>query len=407
MTGRGSVAPSVPEEVPTAIQKLLSAHGFYSPIELLLATNRLGYDDYQAWRRGDHETLDDSLPDGAAAVRALLDQAAEWARGLHLDAGRVPLFGTDARASVELKASADARLDELLQTEYRRDVDRGQPDLFLDGTELEVQKHLIDAIVARDASRSGEKLRQLTVLHAHHWAVSHATLLIDALAVGPLHDAGQARQRLDALENLWLPAASALLRADARDFLIPLWRDVGRALEGVPFQPADPRSHASWAYLNGLDWENLKRTILEVRNWRSEPILQVRLGTALWWLRDQRGAIRTWCALCWQAPAHFAECIESAGFPDAALRRAWDRARDQDFDPPITATWFPAWLAIENPGIATAMGPCGGATDPERAFDHLIALRRGHTDREDIEHRRALQDLHGDLLGHYLASLDA
>ncbi|MDE0443088.1 MAG: hypothetical protein OXL38_13320 [Gammaproteobacteria bacterium] len=400
-----STPASAITEVQAAIQQQLSTHGFYSPVELLLATNRLGYDDYRAWRRGDRRTLDALLRDGVEEARTFLEEADAWVRGLHLEAEAAALLGTDKHAGVELKASANPGLDNLLHVEYRRDVDRAQPDLFLDGAQAQVQNQLIEAITARDAAVSGVKLRQLATLDAGHWAIDHAVALIDALQAAPLEQPKEARQRLDAIENRWLPAASSLLRAGARDFLSPLWRDVGRALEGVPFASGDAKGHASWAYLNGLDWSSVKRTILE-EHWESEPLLQTWLARARWRLAEYREAMRLWFALCWHFPAHFAECVESSTFPNSSLQRAWEEAQDQDLDPPITPPWFPAWLLIGHPGIARTIGPCGGTSGPERAFDHLVALRRGISDREDLDHRRALHDIHPDLLGRYLASLD-
>ena len=389
-----------------AIQQLLATHGFYSPIELLLATNRLGYDDYQAWRRGDHRTLDTLLRDGVTDATTFLEGADAWVRGLHLEAESVSFLGTDQHAGTELRASANLQLDNLLHVEYRRDIDRAQPDLFLDGAQAQAQNQLIDAITARDAAASGERLRQLASIDPKHWAIDHAVALIDALLAAPLDQPEQARQRLDHIETQWLPAASALLRAGARDFLSPLWRDVGRALEGVPFESNDVKGHASWAYLNGLDWSSIKRTVLEVPNWESEPLLQTRIALARWRLAEYREAMRSWFALCWHFPGHFAECVESSTFPNSSLQRAWAEAQDLDLDPAITAPWFPAWLVIGQPGIAATVGPCGGGTGPERAFDHLVALRRGISDREDLDHRRALRDLHPELLGRYLASLE-
>ena len=386
------------DEVQAAIQQQLSTHGFYSPVELLLATNRLGYEDYRAWRRGDRRTLDDLLRDGVAEARTLLEEAEAWVRGLHLEAEAASLLGTDQHAGVELKASHNPELDNLLHVEYRRDVDRAQPDLFLDGTQAQVQNQLIEAITARDAAACEARLRQLASLDPEHWAIDHAVALMDALQAAPLEQPEEARERLEAIENRLLPAASALLRAGARDFLSPLWRDVGRALEGVPFASGDAKGHASWAYLNGLDWSSVKRTILEVPDRESEPILQTRLALARWRLAEYREAMRSWFALCWHFPAHFAECVESSTFPNSSLQRAWENAQDQDLDPAITPAWFPAWLLVGHPGIARTVGPCGGNSDPERAFDHLVALGRGTSDREDLDHRRALKDLNPDLL---------
>ena len=402
-----SMTPSATAaDVQAAIQQQLSTHGFYSPVELLLATNRLGYDDYRAWRRGDRRTLDGLLRDGVTEARTLLEEAEVWVRGLHLEAEAASLLGTDKHAGVELKASDNPQLDNLLHVEYRRDVDRAQPDLFLDGAQAQIQNQLIQAITAGDAAACEVKLRQLASLDAEHWAIDHAVALIDALLAAPLEQPEEARERLDAIENRWLPAASSLLRAGARDFLSPLWRDVGRALEGVPFASHDAKGHASWAYLNGLDWSSVKRTVLEVQNWESEPLLQTWVALARWRLAEYREAMRSWFALCWHFPAHFTESVESPDFPNSSLQRAWVEAQDQDLDQPITPPWFPAWLLTGHPGMARTMGPCGGTGGPERAFDHLVALRRGHSDREDLDHRRALHDLHPDLLGRYLASLD-
>ena len=388
-----------------AVQQLLTAHAFYSPLELLLATNRLGYDDYQAWRRGEHAALDELFSEGTSGVQTLIEQADSWARDLGLEQGRVPLLGTDAHAGAELRASANPRLDDLLHAEYRRDVDHEQPDLFLDGAEMEAQNALIDVLTMRDLASVRVRLRALTSLDPSHWSVVHAEALIEVLEAPPPEGPEEALSRLGILEHRWLPAAAALLRAGARDFLTPCWRNIGRALENAPFDPGEPKNHASWAYLNGLDWEGVRRTVLDAPDWKSAPALQIRLAEAEWRLRDRRAALGVWFALCWQAPAHFRDCIEAADFPDSALKNAWGLAQDQDFDLPITPPWFPAWMVVEEPGIARGAVPCGGDTDPQRTFDHLLALRGGLTDREDRDHRRALRGLHPELLGRYLGTL--
>ena len=392
-------------ELQGAIQHVLSAYGFYSPLELLLATNRLRYDDYQAWRRGERTTLDDALVPGAAAARTLLDDGASWARGLHLEAETVPMYGTDANAGVELTASADARLDVLLRTEYCRPTDRKQPDLFLDGTEMAAQNGLIDALAARNRPVAVEALHRMAEIDPGHWTLAPAEALIEALAAPFPERLDHALAYLQTLEQRWLPAAATLLHTGVRDFMSPLWRAAGNALEGAPFDPDQPRAHASWAYMHGLDWEGVRRSAAAVSESDSEPVLQVRLAEAAWRLRSHGEAVGRWFWLCWHAPAHFEECVDAAGFPHSRLKRTWETARDQDLDPPITPSWLPAWAVIEEPGLARALSPCGGDSDGERAYDHVLALRRGHSDREDLDRRRALRDLHPGLLARYLATL--
>ena len=59
--------------------------------------------------------------------------------------------------------------------------------------------------------------------------------------------------------------------------------------------------------------------------------------------------------------------IEAADFPDWALRSAWRVALEQDFEPEMTAEWFPAWMLLEEPGLAAALAPCRTDGDPSRA----------------------------------------
>ena len=56
-------------EIQIAVQQLVMEHGECSPLELLLATNRLGYEDYRAWREGRLAHLDAVLAGGPHEVR--------------------------------------------------------------------------------------------------------------------------------------------------------------------------------------------------------------------------------------------------------------------------------------------------------------------------------------------------
>ena len=62
-------------QVHAAVERLVMEHGGYVPLELLLATNRLPYEDYRAWRDGRLAALDAVLADGARETRILLEGA--------------------------------------------------------------------------------------------------------------------------------------------------------------------------------------------------------------------------------------------------------------------------------------------------------------------------------------------
>ena len=403
------MTPAVPRlgDAQATVQDLLTASGAYSPIELLLATNVLGYDDYRAWRRGERKTLDDALADAAGETRALVERVDSWARSLHLHSERIVFYGIDENAGTELVASASEELDMLLHTEYRPAADRRQRDIFLDTRETQAADDLVTALCARDAADARTQLDRLRLIDPHHWMLHDAATLIDALHSPAPSERQLALRRMETLERQWLPAVYAVLHTGARDFVTPLWRSIGAALDdNTRFDTAHPTHHPSSAYRNGLDWENVKRSVCREPDFRAQPHLLERLAEAEWRLRDRKAAIELWFALCWQAPDHFEETIGATGFPDASLKKAWQRLQDEDWDASTGAAWLPAWMVLEERGIARTFKPRGGTNDPERAFDLLLQLKTGGSDREDIDNRRALQNLHLGLFERYLDGVE-
>ncbi len=388
------------------VQQLLSTHRVYSPLDWLLETNNLGYDDYRAWRRGEKSTLDEFLAKGPQATRAMLERANNSAQTLDVTEETVALYGTDENAGTELKASADNQLDQLLRTEFRLTEDHRQLDVFFDTPDTSAFSDLYHALASRDELAASKCLEALARVDVHHWAIADAATLIEALSSPPPSNQAQGRERLDTMERRWLPAAQAVLHARARDFLTPLWRDVAAALEGAPFDPAHPRRHPSWPYAQGLDWRNVRRVLRAARDCATNPVLLGRLAEAEWRLRERNAAVECWFALCRLAPEHFETVIDNPRFPDSSLKRGWERAQDAEVEPAISPPWFPAWMVVEERGLAKAMKPRRGESEPERAFNVALALVQGGTDRQNIENRRALQTLHPGLLQRYLDSLD-
>lgn len=69
-----------------------------------------------------------------------------------------------------------------------------------------------------------------------------------------------------------------------------------------------------------------------------------------------------------------------------------------------TPVWFPAWMLIEEPGLAGVLPPRRTDDDPSRAFDAVMALpAHPATDERGIELRRSLWNIHPGLLRRFLA----
>ena len=228
-------------EVHAAVQQLVMEHGEYLPLELLLATNRLGYEDYRAWREGRLGSLDSVLVDGPHETRTWLEAARSWAEALGLDSEPVLHHGWEENAGAVLTASADLPLNALLSTRFRHIREHDQLDLFIDSAQTAAVNALLDALASRDAGKAGRALERLVGIDRDHGQRFHATALIEALEASAPEGPDQGLERLQRMEREWVPAASALLGTRRRDFLAPLWRDIGRALDPVPLRPALPR----------------------------------------------------------------------------------------------------------------------------------------------------------------------
>ena len=120
------------EEAQSAMHRLLAEHGAWSPLELLLATNKLHYDDYHAWLRGERATLDGDFADGPSDTRGLLRDLHVSAQALKLQPQAITVYGIEGNTGAELRVSADASLDELLRTKFQAADGRAQLDLFMD-----------------------------------------------------------------------------------------------------------------------------------------------------------------------------------------------------------------------------------------------------------------------------------
>ena len=198
-------------QVQASVQHLVMEHGEYAPVELLLATNRLGYEDYRAWREGRLQTLDAVLVDGTREMHAWLEAAQSWAHALGLAAEPAVRHGWENNAGTVRVASADPRLNALLSTRFRHTREHDQLDLFIDSAQTAAVNALVDALTARSASEARRALVRLGRIDRDHGQRFHASALIAALETPAPEEPERGVERLERMEREWVPPASTLL----------------------------------------------------------------------------------------------------------------------------------------------------------------------------------------------------
>jgi len=376
------------------VDRLLLEQGRLDPLELLLAADLLAYADYEAWRLGRRADLQGALVVDPAQAAELLERAAAYARAQRLTATPLVHRGWGA-GSGSLHIGDQGALARACAFAYAPPADRPQLDLFQDSSTLLLEDDIARAL----AERRGDQAREL-VARLMRQAPGHRHLRGFLRLIQACDSAGQAgaEERLRELEAIE-PLARALLGHRERDFLAPLWTALAEALTGQPFDPREPRRHASFAWARVGRWEAVSAAVEAEPGWRDHPLLVLAHADARWRQRDLVSARRDWMGLCWEHPAEAEPALGAAVFPDRRLAELW--VTFGDLDEALATEDFPAWLLCAEPGTAAAVAPETAPPDERgsiyRLLHHLVSSG------DDIAARRELGERHPALLRQFLA----
>ena len=393
---------SMTGEAQAQVDALLLEQGAFAPLELLLATGRLLYADYEAWRRGEVARLDEVLMGRREAVREELEQAAAYARALGLAEQRQEFLAPDDSGSRSgaARISADERLAALIATRYVTARSAPQMDLFFDNPVAALVNGLTQSIAALDAHEAARRLNRLYWQEPNHPDLPAFDRLLAGLErLGrPIADCGEELEFITAVA----PEAWRLLGARARDLLVPLWRHLAEALGATPYSPHTPMLHASYAWGEAQGWAEVAASVLEEPQWWCHVPLAVRLIESGLRRRRRGEALFAWFQLCWHAPERVAEALEALKFPD--LQAPWQRFLEWE-DGLFEGTGgsapgpadFPAWMLLEEPALARRVPqelPVGASAGEERYrwVHRWIAAREAGRAAEEMTLRKTLKE---------------
>lgn len=392
-------------ELQAQVDAQLIEQGAFAPLELLFNSGRLIYGDYESWRREEIALLDDVLMGSREKIRTEIEQAVGYARSIGLVEQPVELHSWQTQGQggkdKQLHISDDAQLRRLIGSRYVPARDVPQLDLFFDNPVVALCNGIARALSARNVA---EAQRQLDCLYA--LAPNHQDLpAFDALlaALGHLNQiVGDAAREIDFIFKL-TPIARRVLGPQSRDLLSPLWRQVADALRGEPFSPAQATLHSSFALCRAQDWVAAHDSVLSESEWWLHAELCLRIAVSCFHRRRRIDALSAWCHLCWRAPERAGSAVEEIRQPEltAAWRRFMDSDQDWDdvADPALTAADFPAWLLLDEPGLAQQLAPDlpksdSVAEDSYRCIHRWIRSRRAKNREEELAVRKTLQASH-------------
>ena len=389
-------------QVRDVVDQLLMEQGEYIPLEFLLAEGRLDFGEYESWRAGEIPRLEQVLFGDPEQLAECLGEAAAYAKALGLQPGHLSYQGWGASAGRSLSFSANRASEEHFHTAYRRPERQPQMDLFIDAAANRLVNGIVGSLIDRSYGEAQRLLERLFEADPGHPRLGALEAMVDAghRLAEPVHDTEQELQYL--LQRLQ-PMADQELGRDASSLLVPHWRRLTAALQGRPFNPAQPQWHASFSAMRAFAWEDMLAAIENEPAWRHHPVLIIRHAYVNGRLHREVAALQSWFHLCWAFPDH-AEAIAHEAEP--SVRQAW-----RDFialEPELAPADFPAWLLLLRPRLARQLADPGrrSACPPTFTLIYHLQLENAEPaqvpDKKAIERRRQLQALDPDLFTHYM-----
>ncbi|HSO82471.1 hypothetical protein [Thiocapsa sp.] len=383
------------------VDRLLLEQGRLDPLELLLAADMLGYEDYVAWRTGGRSELQSALRAAPEAIAGFLEDAGVYARGQKLVA--VPIEHTAwGDRERPLSIGPHPVLTRACALVYAPPPERCQLDLFQDSTALLLEEEVRTALVEHRTGRARDQVARLMHSEPRHPRLGGFLRLIQTLDDADANGRdGRVEERWRELEEIG-PLAGQLLGHGARDFLGTLWAALAERLAGRPLGPGSGDFHAAIAWTRAGRWERAREAIESEPEWLDRPVLVLVHAEACWHGRDPVGARRDWLWLCREYPSAAERALRDPAFPDRRLADLWEAFGDLGLEDELATEDFPAWLLLEDPKAFAMIRETGDESSDDRATAYrlLHALVSGD---DTIDRRRELGEIQPILLKQFLA----
>lgn len=389
-------------EIDTTIQTLvdtqLMEQGAFTPLELLLNSGRLAYADYENWRNGELEFLDEAFLGSPKRIRSLLDNAVAYAQSIQLSSEK-QAFNAWNQQGNSLTLSSDDTLHQLLCQRFTSPQDSPQMDMFFDNPVVVLTNGITDALLKRSVTKAQNYLDQL-----YQQAPNHADLAIFDQMVALLarfdSKVEDPQAELLGLQAL-IPHAKRLLSSQSRDFLVPQWRRIDQALKNESFNPELAELHCSYVLAQAQDWLGVSTAILREPNYWQSEVLCLRLAECGYKRDDRAEALSAWCYLCWQFPETVDKILDGGQWGDMNVRRLWYAFWEVEEELDLEHGWateeFPAWMLLAQPGLSGSLSGdlARNTSKGEQVYvaAHQLALVRLQG-QDELLARKKMQELH-------------
>jgi hypothetical protein len=287
-----------------------------------------------------------------------------------------------------------------------------QFDLFNDSHRVALHNDVILALAQGDAAAAQAAWHTLRQQCPEDNGIDAFQVLIKAesqhtsvlfLDHNELHDA-----RLALIQTI-TPAAQSCLGQQADAWLRSHWQKLAQRAAALSYRADKPDEHAAPLWLRTENWQACAEAASSIASWRRIPtplswMLQARLKT--------QGLLANWgllAELAWLSPQRLQSVIAQVDDPILVALVSKFELVFEDTGDERDLAWFPAWILTERPALASALtqAQAGQHSEPEQAMRlllMLLGLERQGRQRDIVETRQSLRELHGALYAAYMAT---
>lgn len=392
-------------QVQRQVDQLLQEQGEYLPLEFLLQTGRLNYTDYEAWRNGEFDLLDDALFGDHQHIQQQLTHAANYLQRLGWQTQTVAYQAWCNETSQRLCFSQNSALDRSFHQRYHKPQDQPQLDMFTDTPATHWANCITQALIDRNPAQARCHLECLSDIAPDYVRLGELERLVEAAEnlTTAVDDIATEMQRL---QKTLMPLAQDLLGKESRNLLIPLWRRLSLALQDQPYQSTQPEMHISYTAIQAMDWDITRQAVAQLPHWQADPVLLKRHARACEQLHRRGDALMSWFNLCWQFPQ---QCVAIESSIDTELQQQWINFQELELELPTQT--FPAWLLLNKPGfVQIVVVPSGDhvVTAYPKSYHTMYQLQSsiGQQANNNMALRAQLKQEDAALFQHYLNNIE-
>lgn len=324
------------------VDLILFEEGCFSPLSWLLKEGYLAYSDYQQWKQGTVDYLEDHLNLSAAEVITELKHAQDYALSLKLDSYSQAYTSITGQA---LQCCRSRAHESIFTTVFEPARNRQQLDLFFDSAAACTEFDLIQAIINQKQDDIHACLAKLKTTDPEKHQSFIRLLTFERNLTEFKQSSGE---KITLLLKTVSPLAFEILGRFAYDFLTPLWHRLTEETAGRNFAADAPEWHASFTAFKGFQWLQVVSSIERERNWEEHPVLLYRHAEACFKLGREREGLINWFKLFIRFPETAEQMIENTS--NRLLFSDWRLFHE--LDPELEADLFPAWMVMNKPALA-------------------------------------------------------